>query len=200
MYEEEIAIAARINAGDRSALREVMKQHGGAMTAAARSICPHAVDDIVQEAWIAALAALPNFEHRSSLKTWLVRITINKAYTYIRQTSREISLEGLADELDPLQSSFDKSGHWAMPWQSWTDDSPDKLLEAHVLKECLEKHLEKLPQGQRMAMTLTDFMGLDAEEVCNNLEISASNLRVLLHRARMTIHAMVAHYEATGDC
>lgn len=200
MYEEEIEIAARINAGDRTTLREFMKQNGGAMTAAARSICPHAVDDIVQEAWIAALAALPNFEHRSSLKTWLVRITINKAYTYIRQTSREVSLEGLTDEQDPLQNSFSKSGHWVSPFKGWTDDSPDKLLEAHVLKECLEKHLEKLPQGQRMAMTLTDFMGLEAEDVCNNLDISASNLRVLLHRARITIHAMVSHYEATGDC
>ncbi|MDE2421213.1 MAG: sigma-70 family RNA polymerase sigma factor [Gammaproteobacteria bacterium] len=200
MYEEEIEIASRINAGDRSALREIMKLHGGAMIAAARGVCPHAVDDVVQEAWIAALAALPNFEHRSSLKTWLVRITINKAYTYVRQTRREVSLDGLSDAQDPLQHSFDASDHWVSPWQGWTDDSPDKLLEAHVLKECLEKHLDKLPQGQRMAMTLTDFMGLDAEEVCNNLAVSASNLRVLLHRARITIHAMVAHYEATGDC
>jgi len=200
MYEEEIKIASRINAGDRAALREIMKLHGGAMIAAARGICPHAVDDVVQEAWIAALAALPNFEHRSSLKTWLVRITMNKAYTYIRQTHREVSLEGLSETEDPLQHYFSPSGHWQTPWQGWSDDSPDKLLEAHVLKECLEKHLDKLPQGQRMAMTLTDFMGLDAEEVCNNLAVSASNLRVLLHRARITIHAMVAHYEATGDC
>jgi RNA polymerase sigma-70 factor (ECF subfamily) len=60
--------------------------------------------------------------------------------------------------------------------------------------------MENLPQGQRMVMTLTDFSGLSSDEVCNNLQISASNLRVLLHRARVTIHAMVSHYEATGDC
>ena len=125
---------------------------------------------------------------------------MNKAYTYIRQTRREVSLEGLSEAEDPLQNAFDQSGHWATPWQDWTDDSPDKLLEAHVLKECLEKHLDKLPQGQRMAMVLTDFMGLDTAEVCNNLKISASNHRVLLHRARITIHSMVAHYESTGDC
>ncbi len=200
MYDDEIAIAKRINSGDQRALREVMKLHGGAMVAAARAICSHGADDIVQEAWIAAISALPNFEHRSSLKTWLVRITVNKAYSYIRQTRREVSLDGLSDAQDPLQHAFDDSNHWASPWESWTDDSPDKLLEAHVLKECLERHLDNLPQGQRMVMTLTDFSGLSSEEVCNNLQISASNLRVLLHRARVTIHAMVSHYEATGDC
>jgi len=200
MYDDEIAIAQRINRGDQRALREVMKLHGGAMVAAARAICAHGADDIVQEAWIAAISALPNFEHRSSLKTWLVRITVNKAYSYIRQTRREVSLDGLSDAQDPLQHAFDDSNHWVSPWESWTDDSPDKLLEAHVLKECLERHLDNLPQGQRMVMTLTDFSGLSSEEVCNNLQISASNLRVLLHRARVTIHAMVSHYEATGDC
>lgn len=200
MYDDEIQLAKRINAGDQKALRELMKLHGGAMIAAARAICSHAVDDIVQEAWISALSALPNFEHRSSLKTWLVRITVNKAYTYIRQTRRELSLEGLSDAQDPLQHAFDSSDHWVTPWETWTDDSPDKLLEAHVLKECLERHMDNLPSGQRMVMTLTDLMGLTSEEVCNNLEISASNHRVLLHRARVTIHAMVSHYEATGEC
>jgi len=200
MYDDDIALAQRINRGDQRALRELMTLYGGAMIATARAICPHGADDIVQEAWISATTALPEFEHRASLKTWLVRITANKAYSYLRQTRREVSLDGLSDAQDPLQHAFDDTNHWASPWESWTDDSPDKLLEAHVLKECLERHLDNLPQGQRMVMTLTDFSGLSSEEVCNNLQISASNLRVLLHRARVTIHAMVSHYEATGDC
>jgi len=200
MYSDDIALVQRINRGDQSALRLLMKQHGGAMIAAATTLCPHAVDDIVQEAWIAAVQALKSFEHRSSLKTWLVRITINKAYSHLRAHKREVSLDGLAPSQDPLQHAFDDTDHWATPWEDWSDDSPDKLLEAHVLKECLEKHLAKLPQGQRTVITLMDMMDLKSDEVCNQLQISASNLRVLLHRARVTIHAMVSHYEATGEC
>ncbi len=200
MYSDDIALVQRINRGDQSALRLLMQQHGGAMIAAAQTLCSHAADDIVQEAWIAAVQALKNFEHRSSLKTWLVRITINKAYSHLRAHKREVSLDGLSPAQDPLQHAFDDTDHWATPWEDWSDDSPDKLLEAHVLKECLEKHLAQLPQGQRTVITLMDMMDLKSDEVCNQLQISASNLRVLLHRARVTIHAMVSHYEATGEC
>ncbi|MFX7674831.1 sigma factor-like helix-turn-helix DNA-binding protein, partial [Acinetobacter baumannii] len=85
--------------------------------------------------------------------------------------------------------------HWTVQFQRWTDDSPQALLEAHVLQECLEHHMADLPEGQRMALTLRDIEGLPADEICNTLRSTPSNFRVLLHRARMRVFTMVSHYE-----
>jgi len=89
---------------------------------------------------------------------------------------------------------------WHVQFQQWTDDTPDALLQAHVLQECLDHHLEDLPEGQRLAITLKDIEGLSPSEICNTLDISPSNFRVLLHRARIRVFTMVSHYEETGEC
>lgn len=189
-----------ILAGNRSALPLLMQRHGGAMLAAARSIAAHAADDIVQEAWIAALKALPQFEQRASLKTWLVRISMNKAYSHLRKYKNEVSLQGLSDDDDPLHDAFDRQHHWLQPWQAWPESSPDQLLEAHVLKDCLDKHIQLLPEGQRAVLLHHNFSDQNINEICNVLQVSTSNYRVLLHRARLRLHAMVSHYQETGEC
>ncbi len=199
-HPQDAAQIAAILAGDRQVLRAVMREHGGAMLAAARSIAPHMAEDVVQEAWIAALEALADFARRSALKTWLIRITINKAYSHLRKTRREVSLDGLAESDNPLLNAFDRTDHWRGDWQSWPEQSPQALLEAHALQGCLDKHIQILPDGQRAVLVQTDVLGLSVTEVCNNLQISASNSRVLLHRARVRLHAMVAHYQETGEC
>lgn len=200
--EADLLIALR--ADDRRAWAEAMRRFGGAMLAAARSIAANHADDAVQEAWIAAHGAIARFEGRAGIKTWLVRITINASYNHLRAHRREVSLEGLGSEHDPLANAF-VSGepfgmHWTVQFQRWTDDSPQALLEAHVLQECLEHHMADLPEGQRMALTLRDIEGLPADEICNTLRITPSNFRVLLHRARMRVFTMVSHYEETGEC
>ncbi len=194
------ALIVLVLSGQQDALKELMLRHGGVMLAAARSIAPHAADDIVQEAWIAALGALADFEQRAALKTWLVRITMNKAYSFLRQHKLEVSLDGLADADNPLHDAFDQTHHWRQQWSDWAEQSPDKLLESHALQGCLDKHIEKLPDGQRLVFLQTQILGLSMDEVCNNLAVSASNLRVLLHRARVKLHQMVAHYQDTGEC
>lgn len=196
--ESDLLIALR--SGDRAAYPEAMRRYGGAMLATAHGICPGHAEDAVQEAWLAALGALDKFEGRASLKTWLVRITMNSAYNHLRKTRREVSLDGLESHQDPLAQAFTENGHWKLGHARWNDDTPDALLQAHALKECLEHHLEGLPSGQRMAITLNDIDGLSPQEICNTLAITPSNFRVLLHRARMRIFAMVSRYEETGEC
>lgn len=196
--EADLLIALR--AGDRKAYREAMQRYGGAMLSAARGITPSHAEDAVQEAWLSALGALDKFEGRASLKTWLVRITMNKAYNHIRKTRREVSLDGLETHQDPLAGAFTDDGRWHVTYQRWDDDTPDALLQAHVLKDCLDRHLDDLPSGQRMAITLNDIEGLTPQEICNTLSITPSNFRVLLHRARIRIFGMVSHYEETGEC
>jgi len=196
----EPALLAGLRTHDREAYREAMRRYGGAMLASARAIAPQHAEDAVQEAWIAVYGAIDGFEGRSGLKTWLVRITINKAYGHLRSRRREVSLEGLGDGHDPLADAFSESGHWRARFQPWTDDTPDALLQAHVLRECLDHHMADLPEGQRMALTLKDIEGLTPQEICNTLAITPSNFRVLLHRARIRIFTMVSHYEETGEC
>lgn len=188
---------------DASAWPEAMRRFGGAMLAAARAISAAHADDAVQEAWIAAHRSIGSFAGRSGLKTWLVRISINQTYNQLRQRAKEVSLDGLGNDQDPLANAFIERGgrtHWATQFQPWTDDNPQALLESHVLKECLDHHLQDLPEGQQLALTLKDIEGLSAKEICNTLGISPSNFRVLLHRARMKIFTMVSHYEETGEC
>lgn len=190
--------------GQQSAWGEAMRRFGGAMVAAARSIAPRHAEDAVQESWISAYSAIANFEGRSGLKTWLVRIAMNKSYNILRSHKREVSLEGLEGEHDPLANAFVSGGpfgvRWGVQFQRWTDDTPQALLEAHVLQDCLEHHMADLPDGQRLALTLKDIEGLSPKEICNTLDISPSNFRVLLHRARIRVFSMVSHYEETGEC
>lgn len=193
-----------LRAGDKRAWGEAMRRHGGAMMAAARGVASQHAEDAVQEAWISAYGAIAKFEGRSGLKTWLVRIVMNKAYNHLRTHQREVSLEGLEGEHDPLANAFIPGGpfgtQWGVQFQRWTDDTPDALLQAHVLQDCLEHHMADLPEGQRMALTLKDIEGLSPKEICNTLAISPSNFRVLLHRARIRVFTMVSHYEETGEC
>ncbi len=200
----ERELLAALRKGQQSAWGEAMRRFGGAMVAAARSIAPSHAEDAVQESWISAYSAIANFEGRSGLKTWLVRIAMNKSYNIIRSQKREVSLEGLEGEHDPLANAFVPGGpfgvQWGVQFQRWTDDTPQALLEAHVLQDCLDHHMADLPDGQRMALTLKDIEGLSPKEICNTLAISPSNFRVLLHRARIRVFTMVSHYEETGEC
>lgn len=197
---DDNALIVLVLGGEQAALRELMQRHGGAMLAAARSIAAHAADDIVQDAWISALEALGQFEQRASLKTWLVRITMNKAYSYLRKHKREVSLDGLSEADNPLHDAFNASHRWQRAWGEWEEQSPQALLESHALQGCLDKHIEQLPDGQRLVFIQSQLLGLPVEEVCNNVAVSASNLRVLLHRARVRLHNMVAQYQESGEC
>ncbi len=196
----ERELVAALKDGHKPAWAEAMRRYGSAMIAAVRCIAPGHAEDITQDAWLSAFQHIRTFEGRASLKTWLVRISVNGAYGVLRKAGREISLESMDPGPDPLSHAFSENGHWLDRFQPWTDDSPEALLLAHVLTDCLEHHLEALPESQRMAMVLTDLSGLSPQEVSEALQIQPSHFRVLLHRARMHIFQMVSHYEQTGDC
>jgi len=198
--QDEQCLIEQLKAGNPAAWRETMTLYGGAMLSIARNFSPHQADDIVQEAWIAAYKGMERFEGRASLKTWLIRIVMNCAYSYLRRKNTVLSLEGLEPQHDPLDGAFLADGHWRQRFESWTDDSPQALLESHALGDCLERHFDALPTGQRMALLLRDIDGLGADEICETLNIKPSHFRVLLHRARVRVHSMVSNFQATGEC
>ncbi|MEO6698757.1 MAG: sigma-70 family RNA polymerase sigma factor [Paraperlucidibaca sp.] len=175
-----------------------MQLYGGAMLSTARAITPNHADDAVQDAWISVNRAIANFEARASLKTWLLRITMNCAYNQLRKHKQHISLDELGDSTS--SELFNSDGHWQVPVSPWTDDSPEKLLEARAMKDCIEHHMADLPQAQRVALQLTDFQAMDVSAVCELLTITQNHYRVLLYRARLSLFRMLDHFEQTGDC
>jgi RNA polymerase sigma-70 factor (ECF subfamily) len=173
----------RLKVGDEEAFVTLVGRHNLALFFVARSfVSTDAIaEEVVQDTWMAVVRGLGNFEGRSSIKTWLVKIAINRARSTGIRESRTLPLSGYEAAVDP--DRFDKSGHWITPPEHFIEDAEDRVI-AGLLSERIRSSLEDLPEGQRQVVTLRDVEGLDSKEVCHLLEISAVNQRVLLHRGR----------------
>lgn len=191
----------KLRNGDQQAFTQLVTLYHNRLLATARAMLGSAdAEDAVQNAWIAAHRALPKFEGRSKLSTWLTRIVINEARMRMRRGGREINLDMDDEGRDALAHRFRENGHWQQPPTQWGIASPDELLTSDELAECLRKTLEVLPEKQRLVLELRDMQGQDFDAICNSLEISPSNVRVLLHRARTRLFALVDHFQETGEC
>jgi RNA polymerase sigma-70 factor (ECF subfamily) len=190
----------RLIAGEQPAFIELVRTYHAPMRRLAAAIIGDAqAEEAVQEAWLAAMRNLAGFQRRSSLKTWLFTIVGNEAKSRLRKARREVSLEGMGDDLFAADR-FAADGHWAQPPATWHDESPEALLSHEDFRRCLDKTLAAMPEAQRSVLMLRDADGLELDAICNILGISASNVRVLVHRARVRVHQMVEHFEETGTC
>jgi RNA polymerase sigma-70 factor (ECF subfamily) len=149
-------------------------------------------EEVVQEAWIALLKGISKFEGRSSLRTWLFTVMINIAKTRGIRERRSADAEIAAFTGGTVDSSrfrpsdaADWPGHWkdeAAP--APFPDTPEGSVLGSELIAVARRELDKLPERQRMVVTLRDMLGFDSSKVCELLEISVANQRVLLHRGR----------------
>jgi RNA polymerase sigma-70 factor (ECF subfamily) len=173
----------RLRAGDEQAFVALVTRHRSAMLHLARSdVASSAIaEEVVQDTWVAVLRGLDGFAGRSSFKTWLLRILVNRARSTGVREQRSIAIGDAAPAVD--RARFDASGAWMAPPQHWVEDSDDRLL-AQGLAEQIQALLDELPPRQREVVMLRDVDGLSGEEVCEVLEISEANQRVLLHRGR----------------
>lgn len=162
-------------------------------------------EELCQETWLSVLLGLDHFERRSSLKTWIYTILINKAKTRSRRDSR---LEVFSDlpELDPETptvaperfndtSAGKRAGHWSADSApvSWSRIPEETFLSKETL-DLIRQTIEKLPKNQQITITLRDLDGLSSEEARNVLGISETNQRVLLHRARAKVRQALEDY------
>ncbi|MEP9316942.1 RNA polymerase sigma factor [Pseudomonas sp. LABIM340] len=202
MPADDSELLSRLLAGDQQAFRTLVATYQGAMRAVAIAIVGAAhADEVVQDAWLAAVRNLDGFQGRSSLKTWLLTITANTAKSRLRKVRRDVSLDDLPAPHGSLdETRFAADGHWSPAPLAWHEDSPEALLAEDELRQCLEKTLLSLSELQRSVLLLRERQGLELEEICNLLEVSLSNVRVLLHRARLKVFATVEHFEETGEC
>jgi RNA polymerase sigma-70 factor (ECF subfamily) len=202
--DRDASLLAALRAGDEQAFATLVGRHHASLRRVARAyVSTDAVaEEVVQETWLAAIAGLDRFEERASLKTWLFHILANKAKTRgvrERRTVPFASLAGADAGAEPsvpperFQREGDAwPGHWAAPPRPWED--PERRLQSLEARERLRAAIGALPDVQQAVLTLRDVEGLEAEEVCDLLELSAGNQRVILHRARARVRAELEHY------
>ena len=201
---EERRLVDALRAGDESAFTQLVREYGPSMLRVARMfVSSRAVaEEVVQEAWVGVLNGIGRFEGRSSLKTWIFRILTNTAKTRAVREGRSIPFSAFAGEgeepggIDADRFLGDDSrfpGHWAAPPQRWEALPERRLLAAETL-EVIEREIAKLPPNQAIVVTMRDVEGFDAEAVRNALDISETNQRVLLHRARTKLRRALEEY------
>ena len=150
-----------------------------------------AAEDAVQDALLAAMANAAGFAGTASLKTWVFSILRNKIIDEIRRRSRHPEVQADGDEADEVgDEPFDAKGHWVEFPSAWGD--PAAALEQKAFWTIFELCLDHLAEKPGRVFMMREFLGLETEEICKELAISASNCWVLLHRARMGLRLCLA--------
>ena len=209
---DETALVAALRQGDRDAFASLVDANSPWMMRIALSHVSSraSAEDAVQEAWLRCLRGLDGFEGRSALKSWLFVIVTNCARRRAERDSRSVPFSELARreaeriEPEPLEDRFFDGSHprWPGAWSTsphgW-EGLPEQRLLADEVSAKIEAAAARLPDGQRAVFLLRDVEGWSSEDVCNALGISGSNQRVLLHRARHAIRAVLEDYLEGGE-
>ena len=199
---EDVALVKRMLAGDEAAFTHVVERYHGSLIRLATTFVASrdVAEEVVQDTWLAVLSGLPVFEGRSTLKSWIFSILTNRAKTRGVRDKRTVTFSELSDPgsdepaVDP--DRFTSAGAWSAPPNRWDRDTPEQLLLRQEARAVMEKTIAELPPSQRAVVTLRDVEELDAAEVCNILELSETNQRVLLHRGRSRVRAALERYLA----
>lgn len=204
---DDSALIAALQRRDEAVFVRVVTRYQSSLIRLAMVYTPSraVAEEVVQDAWLGVIQGIDRFEKRSSFKTWLFRILVNRARTRGEREARTVPFSDLGREADepgtPAVSADRFLGadhpewplHWSAPPTSWGASPADRLLRRETL-ERIGQAIAALPPGQRQVITLRDVEGLTSEEICNVLEISETNQRVLLHRARSRVRAMLESY------
>jgi RNA polymerase sigma-70 factor (ECF subfamily) len=193
---EESALLAALRAGDERAFMEIVEQYTPGMRRLALSYVrtPALADEVVQEAWLGVLKGLDRFEGRSALKTWIYRIVANVARTRAVREARSTPFSSFATDDGPSvdPDRFIPDGHWGSPPEPW------RAVLADEARAVIDAAIAVLPDQQRQVIELRDVAGWSSDEVRNVLELSETNQRVLLHRARSKVRAALEDYLGEG--
>jgi RNA polymerase sigma-70 factor (ECF subfamily) len=202
--ESNAQLLEALRNGDEMAFATLVeKYHASMVRVAMMYVSSRAVaEEVVQETWIGVLKGLAKFEGRSSLKTWIYSILINRAKTHAQREGRQAQLSLDEDDEGEATISPDRfypSDHptnandWTVSPDDWHDVPEDRLI-SHETLACIRQAIDVLPPNQRTVITLRDIEQLPSEDVCNILEISETNQRVLLHRARAKVRGALEQY------
>jgi RNA polymerase sigma-70 factor, ECF subfamily len=202
---EDLALVELLRAGNETAFMMLVDELGPSMRRIARMyVSADAVaDDVVQDAWLGVIRGLGGFEGRSSLRTWIFRILVNTAKTRGQREGRSVPFASLAGDdleaptVDP--SAFDDEGRWSTLPFDW-HGMPEERAEATETLHVVGAAIAMLPPLQAEVIRLRDVLGWSSDEVRNALDISETNQRVLLHRARAKVRAALEdHFRSVAE-
>ena len=199
-------LVRRLRGGDDRAFAEIVGGWSPMMQRVARThvSTDASAEEVVQDTWLAVIHGLAGFEGRSSLRTWVFHILTNRAKTCGAREARSVpwSSVGPSDADSPTVDPSRFRGPDDQYPHNWTvvgaprhwEPSPEGATLTGEILSYLADALTMLPERQRTVVTLRDVNGLTAEEVCEHLEITAANQRVLLHRARARLRQALENY------
>jgi RNA polymerase sigma-70 factor (ECF subfamily) len=186
MAGDEAEVLARLRDKDERAFRELVTRHDRAMRRIARSYVQTAAaaDDVVQETWLAVIRGLPRFEGRSSLKTWIFRILVNRAQTRGARERRLVPFSAIGNETEDegrvvdadrfLPKGHPVAGYWSVVPNRFFE-LPEERLLADEATRLIAHAIQGLPERQRRVIELRDVEGWEPEEVCESLGLSQAN-------------------------
>ncbi len=196
-------LVAALRRGDETVFAALVAEYGPAMLRVARMyVSSRAVaEEVVQEAWLGVIGGIGRFEGRSSLKTWIFRILTNIAKTRGEREGRSVPFSSAAGrddgepavDADRFLDSGRFAGHWTTAPSRWSDLPEDRLVGSETVA-IVEEAIAALPEVQRTVITLRDIEGWSGEEVRNALDLSETNQRVILHRARSRVRRAIETY------
>jgi RNA polymerase sigma-70 factor (ECF subfamily) len=188
--DDDMDLLQRLRAGDEQAFVVLVRRYHDSMIRLASSFVPSqaVAEEVVQDTWMGVLRGIGGFEGRSSFRTWLFRILVNRARTAGARERRSVAIGDAGPAVD--QSRFDEAGAWVAPPEQWIEDVDDRL-RAGKMAHRIRSAIEDLPSRQREVVTLRDVEGLSSDEVCHVLEITDGNQRVLLHRGRSRVRQVL---------
>jgi RNA polymerase sigma-70 factor, ECF subfamily len=202
---QDEGLVAALCRGDADAFARLVDRHSPAMIRVAMAYVPTraAAEEAVQETWIGVMRGIDGFEGRASLKTWIFRILTNVAMRSGARERRSMPFSALAAAENTGEPSVDPDrflpadhelfpGHWAIMPARWP--TPEEGLLAGETRDVIAAAIAELPPAQRTVIALRDVEGWSSEEVCEALEISAGNQRILLHRARSRVRDEIESY------
>ncbi|MEV0285945.1 MULTISPECIES: sigma-70 family RNA polymerase sigma factor [unclassified Kribbella] len=202
---DEVLVAG-LRAGDEETFACLLNGWSGSMLRLARSFVSTAAtaEEVVQDTWLAVFQGIERFEGRSALQTWVYRILVNIARKRGAREQRTVPWTSLGPDGGPTVDP----GRFRGPddlypggWRSFPADWPSTETEvlAHEIRATVAAAIDSLPIRQQVVLTLRDIDGHDAEDVCSLLDISMTNQRVLLHRARAAVRGRLERYFSTSE-
>lgn len=201
--QDELDLLAALKNGDEQAFEALITAHHAALLKTARLYVHdwHTAEEVVQDTWVGVLKGLERFEGRSSLKTWIFSILVNRASTRAQREGRYLPIM-LDDDEEPTvaaerfhPSGHSRAGHWSVFPDGWENIPEERLLSAEV-RGLIDQAIQALPANQQLVVRLRDIEQLPAKNVSQMLEITEVNQRVLLHRARARIRQVLEAYFA----
>jgi len=181
----EIDLIRRAKSGDRNAMAELAKIHSGAIYNVGMKMLQDngEAEDVLQETLLTMIQKLKTFSYQSALSTWLYRIATNIALGKIREKSKrekEVQLNSL--DFEPL------GGNQILAWP----DEVDLMWKNQSVQSCMKTAMEKLPDSYRAVFVMRDLEGMSIKETAELLELSESNVKVKLMRARLFLRDNLA--------